>query len=119
MELKDRIALVQDSVIVHRQLLHAHPELSGQEKETAAYIANALRKMGLEPKENVGGYGVVAVIEGRKGGKCVGLRADFDALSIQEETSFPSLRKTPASATPAATICILLCFWARHRCSAV
>lgn len=95
MELKERITLAQDSVIAHRRWLHAHPELSGQEKETAAYIADALRKMGLDPKENVGGYGVVAVIEGRKGGKCVGLRADFDALSIQEETELPFASKNP------------------------
>lgn len=71
MEMKERIALVQDSVIAHRRWLHVHPELSGQEKETAAYITGALRKLGLEPIENVGGYGVVAVIKGRAGGKCV------------------------------------------------
>lgn len=51
--------------------------------------------MGLDPIENVGGYGVVAIIEGRKGGKCVGLRADFDALSIQEETGLPFASKNP------------------------
>ena len=95
MELRKRIAFVQDSVIAHRRWLHAHPELSGQEKETAAYIAAALRKLGLDPIENVGGYGVVAVIEGRKGGKCVGLRADFDALSIQEETGLPFASENP------------------------
>lgn len=95
MELKDRIALVKDSVIAHRRWLHAHPELSGQEKETAAYISAALRKLGLHPIENVGGYGVVAVIEGRKGDKCVGLRADFDALSIQEETGLPFASENP------------------------
>ena len=89
MERKDRIALAQNSAIAHRRWLHAHPELSGQEKNTAAYIAESLRKIGLDPVENVGGYGVVAVIEGRKGNKCVALRADFDALSIQEETGLP------------------------------
>ena len=83
MKLNERIISTQDSVVAHRRWLHAHPELSGQEKKTAAYIADALRKMGLDPIENVGGYGVVAVIGGRKGGKCVGLRADFDALSME------------------------------------
>lgn len=95
MELKERIALAQDSVIAHHRWLHAHPELSGQEKETAAYIADTLRKMGLDPIENVGGYGVVAVIEGHKDGKCVGLRADFDALSIQEGTGLPFASENP------------------------
>ena len=93
--LADEIAAVQNAVVEHRRWLHAHPELSGQEKETAAYIASALRELGLEPIENVGGYGVVAVIEGRKGDKCVGLRADFDALSIQEETGLPFASENP------------------------
>lgn len=95
MEWKERIACVQDSVIAHRRWLHAHPELSGQERNTAAYIAAALRNMGLAPTENVGGCGVVAIIEGRKGGKCVGLRADFDALSIREETGLPFASENP------------------------
>ena len=70
-----------------RRWLHAHPELACHEAESSAYIARALREMGLEPKENVGGYGVTALITGTKGpGKCVGLRADFDALPITENT---------------------------------
>lgn len=91
--LENRINSVLDTVIGHRRWLHAHPELSGQEKDTAAYIASALRNIGLNPIENVGGYGIVAVIEGRKGGKYVGLRADFDALSIQENTGLPFASK--------------------------
>ena len=79
----------------HYQWLHQHPELSGQEKESAAYIACVLREIGLEPKENVGGYGVTAVIEGKGEGKCVGLRADFDALPIQEKTGLPYASQTP------------------------
>ena len=75
--------------------LHAHPELSGMEKQSAAYIAAALRQMGLTPIENVGGYGVTAVIEGAKPGKCVGLRADFDALPIQECTGAAFASENP------------------------
>lgn len=93
--LDSRIDTIWQEVIAHRRWLHGHPELSGQEKETAAYIAAALREMGLEPTENVGGYGVVAVIEGREGGKCVGLRADMDALSIREETDLPFASENP------------------------
>ena len=95
MHLADRINAVKDTVVEHRRWLHAHPELSGQERETAAYIATALRKLGLEPTENVGGHGVVAVIEGREGDKCVGLRADFDALPIQEETGLSFASENP------------------------
>ena len=84
MDMEKRISAVWNTAIEHRRWLHAHPELSGQEKETAAYIASALRKIGLVPVENVGGYGVVAMIQGKPGGKCVGLRADFDALPVEE-----------------------------------
>ena len=85
----------KETVLEHYRWLHAHPELSGQEKESAAYIAAALRKMGLEPVENVGGYGVTAVIEGKGEGKCVGLRADFDALPILEKTGLPFASENP------------------------
>ena len=95
MDLENRVSAVLDTAIRHRRWLHGHPELSGQEKETAAYIAAALRSIGLTPTEQVGGYGVVAVIHGKPGGKCVGLRADFDALSIQEQTGLPFASENP------------------------
>lgn len=92
---EELVKKVQETVEEHYHWLHAHPELSGQEKETAAYIAAKLREMGLEPTENVGGYGVTAVIQGRKPGKCVGLRADFDALPITERTGLPFSSQNP------------------------
>ena len=55
---------VWDKVLCHRKWFHAHPELSGQEKNTASYLMQALSEMGLTPKENIGGYGICAVIEG-------------------------------------------------------
>lgn len=85
----------EDTVVKHYHWLHAHPELSGEEKETAAYVATQLRAMGLEPKENVGGYGVTAVIHGRGAGKCIGLRADMDALSMTEQTGLPFASEVP------------------------
>ena len=85
----------EETVIGHFRWLHAHPELSGQEKETARYIADALRGMGLEPAEGVGGHGVTAVICGRAPGRCVGLRADIDALPITEDTGLPYSSQTP------------------------
>ena len=84
-----------DKVKEHRYYMHTHPELSHYEKNTAAYIADTLKKMGLTPKENVGGYGVTAVIEGKGEGKCVGLRADFDALPITECTGVPFASENP------------------------
>lgn len=84
-----------EQILTDRRWFHAHPELSGQEEKTAAYIAESLREMGLEPREHVGGYGVVALIEGAKPGKCVGLRADFDALPVTECTGLPYASETP------------------------
>ena len=88
--MKDVHTLVEqyfEKICEARRYLHAHPELATHEVESAAYIAKALREMGLEPRENVGGCGVTAVIQGGKGpGKCIGLRADFDALPITEKT---------------------------------
>ena len=94
-EVKALIEKYWDKVREHREYLHRHPEPSHQEKETAAYIAGVLRGIGLEPKENVGGYGVVALIQGRGPGKCVGLRADFDALEITECTGVPFASENP------------------------
>jgi len=95
MELKDLVEQIYDTAVTHRRWLHAHPEASGREKNTAAYIADALRKIGLDPTENVGGYGVTALIQGSRPGKCVGLRADFDALNQQEETGLPFASRNP------------------------
>ena len=87
-----------DKVKEHRIWLHQHPEPSGKEKETSAYIAKTLREMGLEPTEHVGGYGVTAVIEGKGEGKCVGLRDDFDALEVVEDNDLPFHSLTPGMA---------------------
>jgi len=92
-QVHDLIAKYWDKVREHRIWLHEHPELSGKEKESAAYIAGVLREMGLTPTEGVGGYGVTAVIEGKGPGKCAGLRADFDALPVKECTGLPFMSK--------------------------
>ena len=68
-----------------RRHLHAHPELSGQEYQTAALVAGELRKSGWEVKEAVGKTGVVAEM-GNKAGPVIGLRVDMDALPIEERT---------------------------------
>ncbi|MBS4210691.1 amidohydrolase [Bacillus sp. FJAT-50079] len=72
-----------------RRYLHQNPELSFKEFKTAAYIENFYKQLGVEVKSGVGGNGVVAKIKGRKPGKTVALRADFDALPIHEETNLP------------------------------
>ena len=76
---------IMPDLIQLRRHLHAHPELSGQEYQTAALIAGELRKSGWEVKEAVGKTGVVADM-GHKSGPVVGLRVDMDALPIEEKT---------------------------------
>ncbi|WP_341301551.1 amidohydrolase [Lysinibacillus sp. FSL H8-0500] len=78
-----------DEMVKMRRHLHEYPELSFEEVETPAYIAAFHRELGHEVREHVGGRGVVAVLQGRKPGKTVALRADFDALAIQEENDIP------------------------------
>ncbi len=90
--MKDVKALINsylDKIVSYRRHIHENPELSHEETQTAAFIAETLKGMGLEPQMGVGGNGVVALINGAKPGKCVGLRADFDALPIQEVTGLP------------------------------
>ncbi|WP_188455228.1 amidohydrolase [Virgibacillus oceani] len=72
-----------------RRYLHQHPELSFQETETAKYIGDFYEKLGIPYQANIGGNGVIATIKGGKPGKTIALRADFDALPIQEENDIP------------------------------
>ena len=73
-----------------RRDFHMHPEVSQHEERTGKKVAEYLKAMGCdEVHENVGGYGVVGVIKGKKPGKVVALRADMDALQIQEMNEVP------------------------------
>ena len=69
-----------------RRHLHAHPELSRQEAGTARFVRDRLREMGIPFIANVGGHGVVATLARGESNRSVGLRADMDALPIQETT---------------------------------
>jgi amidohydrolase len=86
----DRLASeVNQRVITWRRDIHQHPELSGQEARTARVVAEHLRAMGLDVRENVGGHGVVALLRGGRPGPVVALRAELDALPVTEQTSLP------------------------------
>jgi len=86
--IKDRAAALAPELVAIRHHLHAHPELSFKEAETAAFVTEQLRAIGLAPYA-VAGTGVVALIEGQPGGPVVALRADMDALPIQELSDVP------------------------------
>lgn len=84
-----------DFLVKTRRYLHQHPELSFQETETAMFIARFYQELEIDVRTGVGGNGVVARIQGAKPGKTVALRADFDALPIQDEKTVPYRSKVP------------------------
>jgi amidohydrolase len=78
-----------DSLRDWRRYLHANPELSGQERLTAGFLADRLQELGLEARRSIGGsFGLLAdVMSGS--GPAIALRADMDALPVQEKTGLP------------------------------
>ncbi len=83
------VATSQD-LITHRRHLHAHPELSFKEDETARYIAERLDSLGVDKvTRGVGGTGVVAEIRGQRPGRSVLVRADMDGLPLTETADVP------------------------------
>ncbi|SFJ63834.1 amidohydrolase [Halobacillus dabanensis] len=78
-----------EKMVETRRYLHQYPEVSFHEEETARYIADTYERLGIPFEKHVGGNGVIATLKGGKPGKTVALRADFDALPIQEENDAP------------------------------
>jgi amidohydrolase len=86
---------IYPEIVDIRRDLHMHPELSFKEKRTPEFIANYLKDLGLEVRTKVGGNGVVGYLKGGKPGKTIALRADFDALPIEDEKDVPYKSKVP------------------------
>ena len=87
-QLKADVQAAQQELLAIRRHLHAHPELSGNEHQTAALVAGELRKLGWRVQEGVGRTGVVAEL-GSGSGPVVALRVDMDALPVEERTGLP------------------------------
>ncbi|MGH2515587.1 MAG: M20 metallopeptidase family protein [Ktedonobacterales bacterium] len=83
---RDAAAALAGQLVAYRRHFHRNPELGFREHDTAAYVAERLRALGIETRTGVAGTGVVGLIAGEKEGRCVLLRADMDALPILEET---------------------------------
>ena len=75
---------VQPRVVELRRDFHQNPELSNGEERTSRVVANHLRELGFEVQTGVAKHGVVALLKGGKPGPCVAVRADMDALPIEE-----------------------------------
>jgi amidohydrolase len=99
-ELSERISAaalkIEDKVIAWRRDIHQNPELSYQETRTAALAAKHLTALGYEVKTGVGVTGVVGVLKGGKPGGVVALRADMDALPVEEKVDVPFASRATA-----------------------
>jgi len=99
MDINARIAKIAEArteeLVALRRQLHQRPELAFEEHETAKAVGAFLGKLGVKYKNGIGKTGVVAVIEGAKPGRTVGIRADMDALPILEQTGLPFASKVP------------------------
>jgi amidohydrolase len=101
MPIVNRVADLQPDIQAWRRDIHEHPELLYDVERTAAFVADRLREFGCdEVATGLGRTGVVGVIKGRKPAgkgdvKVIGLRADMDALPIEEDTNLPYASKTP------------------------
>jgi amidohydrolase len=83
-------------LIAQRRDFHMHPELSNREERTARVIADKLRALGFdEVKTGVGKHGIVALLKGRRPGPVIAVRADMDALPIQEVSQAPYKSQNP------------------------
>ena len=93
-EPKDILAEIkgyEDELIAIRRDIHAHPETGFEEVRTAALVAKTLRGWGIETHEGIAKTGVVGTLKGTRPGdnRAVALRADMDALFIEEKTGLP------------------------------
>ena len=82
-------------LVALRRDIHANPELGFKEHRTSARIAEILRASGIEVHEGIGGTGLVGVLRAGKGSRTLGLRADMDALAIEEHTNLPWASTVP------------------------
>ena len=118
---------MKDEIVENRRAIHRAPEVGAHLPQTVQFVEEKLRLLGYEPRE-LGG-GVVAELTGEDTGRCILLRADMDALKVQEKTDLPfrsengsmhacgSNLKTTGSCTPADTICMPRCCWVLQGCS--
>ncbi len=94
----DAIAAQAPAIAALRRDIHAHPELCFEEVRTADLVAEKLAQWGIPLHRGMGKTGVVGIVHGRDGGACgrgVGLRADMDALPMQEFNTFAHASKAP------------------------
>lgn len=88
-ELKKEIDAIYSYIVNIRRTLHKYPELSERENKTEQLIGKILKEQGIQFESAIAGHGVVALLESKNSNHCVGIRADIDALPIEEKTDLP------------------------------
>lgn len=89
MDIMREVYEIFDQAVKWRRDFHRHPELGNQEVRTAGIVAKHLKSLGIEVTEMVGSTGVIGLLKGSHPGKVIAIRADMDALPIQEATGLP------------------------------
>jgi len=96
MPIINSIAALKDEMTEWRRDFHAHPEIAFEEVRTSNIVAEKLREWGIEVHTGIAETGVVGVLKGRgSGGRAIGLRADMDALPMDEANDFPHKSRSP------------------------
>jgi len=95
MNLIDKIVEYHEDLTAIRRDLHEYPEIGFEEVRTSGVVGDLLESWGIETHREIGKTGVVGVIKGKTPGRTIGLRADMDALPIEEKSNLPYSSKHP------------------------
>jgi amidohydrolase len=88
-QIRSEIAALEEQIIATRRDIHQHPELGFEVHRTARLVADRLRSLGMEVQTGIGKTGVVGTLTGKETGPTIALRADMDALPVQETADVP------------------------------
>ena len=88
-KIRSEVEVIADDIIAIRRDIHKYPELGFDENRTSGLVAGHMKNLGLDVETGIGKTGVIGNLKGNKGGPTIGLRADMDALPIQETSDLP------------------------------
>ena len=88
-QIRPEIEALKNTIISTRRDIHQHPELAFDEHRTSKLVKERMESFGIEVQTGVGKTGVVGTLRGKNDGKSIALRADMDALPIQETSDIP------------------------------
>ena len=94
-KIRPEVEKINEKIIETRRKIHKNPEIKFQEFQTQELILDYLKDFGFQIHKNVGQTGVVAILKGKFPGPCIMLRADMDALPLEEKTGLEFSSKNP------------------------